>query len=95
MTEKFKNIVINFIKENWEDTNILYNIEKYTQDSNSLDDIGADSLDYANFVMELEKEYDRYFDDDQFVVREKGFFVRTKTYGEICEYCEIINKTNK
>ena len=51
MTERFKNIVINFIKENWEDTNILYNIEKYTQDSNSLDDIGADSLDYANFVM--------------------------------------------
>ena len=91
MTEKFKKVVINFIKENWEDTNILYNIEKYTQDSNSLDDIGADSLDYANFVMELEKEYDRYFDDDQFVVREKGFFVRTKTYGEICEYCE----TNK
>ena len=91
MTERFKNIVINFIKENWEDTNILYNIEKYTQDSNSLDDIGADSLDYANFVMELEKEYDRYFDDDQFIVREKRFFVRTKTYGEICEYCE----TNK
>ena len=91
MTERFKNIVINFMKENWEDTNILYNIEKYTQDSNSLDDIGADSLDYANFVMELEKEYDRYFDDDQFIVREKGFFVRTKTYGEICEYCE----TNK
>lgn len=91
MTERFKNIVIKFIKENWEDTNILYNIEKYTQDSNSLDDVGADSLDYANFVMELEKEYDRYFDDDQFIVREKGFFVRTKTYGEICKYCE----TNK
>ena len=91
MTERFKNVVINFIKENWEDTNILYNIEKYTQDSNSLDDSGADSLDYANFVMELEKEYDRYFDDEQFIVREKGFFVKTKTYGEICEYCE----TNK
>ena len=88
MTEKFKNIVVNFIKENWEDTNILYNIEKYTQDSNSLDDIGADSLDYANFVMELEKEYDRYFDDDQFIVIEKGFFVKTKTFGEICDYCE-------
>ena len=88
MTERFKNVIINFIKENWEDTNILYNIEKYTKDSNSLDDIGADSLDYAYFVMELEKEYDRYFDDEQFIVREKGFFVKTKTYGEICEICE-------
>ncbi len=56
MTEKFKNIVVNFIKENWEDTNILTNLDSYTQDHNSLDDINADSLDYALFVMELQKK---------------------------------------
>lgn len=40
------------------------NIEEVTDDANFIDDLGADSLDTVELIMELEKEFDVSIPDE-------------------------------
>ncbi len=54
--------------------------EKLTRQTNFIEDIGADSLDIVELVMELEEEFDIQIPDDQ--------AEKIKTVGEAVDYIE-------
>ena len=54
--------------------------EKITPETSFVNDLGADSLDTVELVMELEEEFDVTFDDD-----ERG---QIRTLGDALDYLE-------
>ena len=54
--------------------------EKVTRDTKFIEDIGADSLDIVELVMELEEEFDIQIPDDQ--------AEKIKTVGEAVDFIE-------
>ena len=54
--------------------------EQVTRTTNFVDDIGADSLDIVELIMELEEEFDIQIPDDQ--------AEKIKTVGEAIDYIE-------
>ena len=54
--------------------------EKVTRNTSFIEDIGADSLDIVELVMELEEEFDIQIPDDQ--------AEKIKTVGEAVDYIE-------
>ena len=54
--------------------------EKVTRSTSFIEDIGADSLDIVELVMELEEEFDIQIPDDQ--------AEKIKTVGEAVDYIE-------
>jgi acyl carrier protein len=58
--------------------------EKLTDDASFIDDLGADSLDIVELVMELEEEFDIQIPDDQ--------AEKIKTVGEAIDYIETAIK---
>jgi acyl carrier protein len=54
--------------------------EKVTRSTSFIEDIGADSLDIVELVMELEEEFDIQIPDDQ--------AEKIKTVGEAIDYIE-------
>ena len=52
--------VIDIVSEHF-----AYDKEKITRNTTFIEDIGADSLDIVEFVMELEEEFDIQIPDDQ------------------------------
>ena len=60
-------------------------IEKVTPDAKIVDDLGADSLDVVEFVMEVEKEFDITIPDDA--------AAKLVTVGDAVKYIEE-NKKN-
>ena len=57
-----------------------YDKEKIKRSTTFIEDIGADSLDIVEFVMELEEEFDIQIPDDQ--------AEKIKTVGEAIDYIE-------
>jgi acyl carrier protein len=57
-----------------------YDKEKIKRNTTFIEDIGADSLDIVEFVMELEEEFDIQIPDDQ--------AEKIKTVGEAIDYIE-------
>ena len=57
-----------------------YDKEKIKRTTTFIEDIGADSLDIVEFVMELEEEFDIQIPDDQ--------AEKIKTVGEAVDYIE-------
>ena len=57
---------------------LAVNKEKLTRTTNFIEDIGADSLDIVELVMELEEEFDIQIPDDQ--------AEKIKTVGEAIDY---------
>ena len=60
--------------------NLGVNREQVTRQTSFQDDIGADSLDIVELVMELEEEFDITIPDDQ--------AEKIKTVGEAIDYIE-------
>jgi acyl carrier protein len=58
--------------------------DKLTRQTNFIEDIGADSLDIVELVMELEEEFDIQIPDDQ--------AEKIKTVGEAIDYIEAKQK---
>lgn len=96
MTDKFLKVTCEFIRDNINtftysvSRHVLGELEQNITDNMSLDDFGADSLDFTMYTMDLEEAYNVEIDDEELVNRGK-FGVSTKTFGEICEIVE--NKT--
>ena len=59
---------------------LAVNKETVTRDTAFIEDIGADSLDIVELVMELEEEFDIQIPDDQ--------AEKIKTVGEAVDYIE-------
>jgi acyl carrier protein len=59
---------------------LAVNKEQVTRATNFIDDIGADSLDIVELIMELEEEFDIQIPDDQ--------AEKIKTVGEAIDYIE-------
>jgi acyl carrier protein len=57
-----------------------YDKEKINRNTTFIEDIGADSLDIVEFVMELEEEFDIQIPDDQ--------AEKIKTVGEAVDYID-------
>jgi acyl carrier protein len=99
MTEKFLKITCDFIRENFNSFTYavnkidLRNLEQNITDDMSMDDFGADSLDFMMYVMELEEAYNIEIDDEELINR-GAFGVQVKIFGEICNIVEKL-KNNK
>jgi acyl carrier protein len=67
---------------------LAVNKENVTRNTSFIEDIGADSLDIVELVMELEEEFDIQIPDDQ--------AEKIKTVGEAIDYIEtaVKNKQN-
>ena len=64
---------------------LAVNKETVTRTTSFIEDIGADSLDIVELVMELEEEFDIQIPDDQ--------AEKIKTVGEAVDYIENAIKT--
>lgn len=99
MTEKFKKVTCEFIRDNINtftysvSRHDLGELENTITDNMSMDDFGADSLDFTMYAMDLEEAYNIEIDDEELVNR-GTFGVSTKSFGEICEIIEKL-KDNK
>lgn len=67
--------VIDIVSEHF-----AYDKEKINRNTTFIEDIGADSLDIVEFVMELEEEFDIQIPDDQ--------AEKIKTVGEAVDYID-------
>jgi acyl carrier protein len=63
---------------------LAVNKEQVTRSTNFIEDIGADSLDIVELIMELEEEFDIQIPDDQ--------AEKIKTVGEAIDFIEIATK---
>ena len=63
---------------------LAVNKETVTRKTSFVEDIGADSLDIVELVMELEEEFDIQIPDDQ--------AEKIKTVGEAIDFIEIATK---
>jgi acyl carrier protein len=98
MTDKFLKVTCEFIRDNINTFTYSVNrhelgeLEQNITDNMSLEDFGADSLDFTMYTMDLEEAYNVEIDDEELVNRGK-FGVSAKSFGEICEIVE--NKSIK
>jgi len=82
MTERFKNVIEEFIEDGWGLIGAKFLIESYDE-SWTLDMLNADSLDTCQFLVALEEEYKIDFGNIEFSD------IRTKTFGELEKICLI------
>lgn len=78
--EQIRQRVIDIVCEH-----LAVNKEQVTDTTSFIEDIGADSLDIVELVMELEEEFDIQIPDDQ--------AEKIKTVGEAVEYIKVAVKT--
>lgn len=99
MTDKFLKVTCEFICDNFHTFTYavnnfdLSNLEKTITDNMSMDDFGADSLDFVMYTMDLEEAYNIEIDDEELVNR-GTFGVSTKSFREICSIVENKQKTS-
>lgn len=99
MTDKFLKVTCEFISDNFHTFTYavnnfdLSNLEQTITDDMSMDDFGADSLDFVMYTMDLEEAYNVEIDDEELVNR-GTFGVSTKSFGEICSIVENKQKTS-
>lgn len=93
MTDKFLKVTCEFIRENYDTFEYavsrydLGNLEQTITDDMSMDDFGADSLDFTMYAMDLEEAYNIEITDEEFVNR-GAFGASVKSFGEICNIIE-------
>ena len=66
---------------------LAVNKEQVTRSTNFIEDIGADSLDIVELIMELEEEFDIQIPDDQ--------AEKIKTVGEAVDVIEVAVKNKQ
>ena len=66
---------------------LAYNKDQTTRSTNFIEDIGADSLDIVELIMELEEEFDIQIPDDQ--------AEKIKTVGEAIDFIEVAIKNKQ
>lgn len=77
--EQIRQRVIDIVCEH-----LAVNKDQVTDNTSFIEDIGADSLDIVELVMELEEEFDIQIPDDQ--------AEKIKTVGEAVEYIKVAIK---
>ena len=93
MTDKFLKVTCEFIRENYDTFEYsvtrfdLDDLEQTLTDDMSMDEFGADSLDFTMYAMDLEEAYNIEIEDEELVNR-GTFGVSTKSFGEICNIVE-------
>jgi acyl carrier protein len=88
MSDRFRRVLELWISEMWKsDFKTISRIDEILVDDNTINDIGADSLDEVSLIMDIEKEYGIQISDEE--ANDINF--RYMPLKELCEYVE--NKT--
>lgn len=88
MSDRFRRVLELWISEMWKsDFKTISRIDEILVDENTINNIGADSLDEVSLIMDIEKEYGIQISDEE--ANDINF--RNMTLKELCEYVE--NKT--
>lgn len=88
MTDRFRRVLELWISEMWKsDFKTISRIDEILVDDNTINNIGADSLDEVSLIIDIEKEYGIQISDEE--ANDINF--RYIPLKELCEYVE--NKT--
>lgn len=88
MSDRFRRVLELWISEMWKsDFKTISRIDEILVDDNTVNNIGADSLDEVSLIMDIEKEYGIQISDEE--ANDINF--RYMPLKELCEYVE--NKT--
>jgi acyl carrier protein len=88
MSDRFRRVLELWISEMWKsDFKTISRIDELLVDDNTINNIGADSLDEVSLIMDIEKEYGIQISDEE--ANDINF--RYMPLKELCEYVE--NKT--
>lgn len=88
MSDRFRRVLELWISEMWKsDFKTISRIDEILVDDNTINNIGADSLDEVSLIMDIEKEYGIQISDEE--ANDINF--RYMPLKELCEYVE--NKT--
>ena len=88
MSDRFRRVLELWISEMWKsDFKTISRIDEILVDDNTINNIGADSLDEVSLIMDIEKEYGIQISDEE--ANDINF--RYIPLKELCEYVE--NKT--
>lgn len=88
MSDRFRRVLELWISEMWKsDFKTISRIDEILVDDNTINNIGADSLDEVILIMDIEKEYSIQISDEE--ANDINF--RYMPLKELCEYVE--NKT--
>lgn len=88
MPDRFRRVLELWISEMWKsDFKTISRIDEILVDDNTINNIGADSLDEVSLIMDIEKEYGIQISDEE--AYDINF--RYMSLKELCEYVE--NKT--
>ena len=88
MSDRFRRVLELWISEMWKsDFKTISRIDEILVDDNTINNIGADSLDEISLIMDIEKEYGIQISDEE--ANDINF--RYIPLKELCEYVE--NKT--
>ena len=85
MPDRFRRVLELWISEMWKsDFKTISRIDEILVDENTINNIGADSLDEVSLIMDIEKEYGIQISDEE--ANDINF--RNMTLKELCEYVE-------
>ncbi len=85
MSDRFRRVLELWISEMWKsDFKTISRIDEILVDDNTINNIGADSLDEVSLIMDIEKEYGIQISDEE--ANDINF--RNMTLKELCEYVE-------
>ena len=88
MSDRFRRVLELWISEMWKsDFKTISRIDEILVDDNTINNIGADSLDEISLIMDIEKEYGIQISDEE--TNDINF--RYMSLKELCEY--VKNKT--
>lgn len=88
MSDRFRRVLELWISEMWKSNfKTISRIDELLVDDNTINNIGADSLDEVSLIMDIEKEYGIQISDEE--ANDINF--RYMPLKELCEYVE--NKT--
>ena len=85
MSDRFRRVLELWISEMWKsDFKTISRIDEILVDDNTINNIGADSLDEVSLIMDIEKEYGIQISDEE--AYDNNFsYIPLK---ELCEYVE-------
>ena len=85
MSDRFRRVLELWISEMWKsDFKTISRIDEILVDDNTINNIGADSLDEVSLIMDIEKEYGIQISDEE--ANDINF--RNMALKELCEYVE-------
>lgn len=85
MSDRFRRVLELWISEMWKsDFKTISRIDEILVDNNTINNIGADSLDEVSLIMDIEKEYGIQISDEE--ANDINF--RYMTLKDLCNYVE-------